>query len=263
VPNRIVSLCPSITEALFAMGAGPRVVGVTEYCVHPREAVAPLVKVGGSKLPDLERLYELKPDLVVMNEEENRVEDFEEIQARGIPVLNTFPRKVLDTASMLRDVGRAVGCGPAAEALARDVEAAVAAAAEANAGQPRVRAACLVWMRPFMTVNGDTFLHDMMSLGGFDNVYAGRPGRYPRLDKGELESARRELGLEAILLPNEPFEFVPQHATEIAALAGLPTARAVLCDGQALTWYGSRTPWGVEQAVKLARRIRSLPPLAP
>ena len=73
-----------------------------------------------------------------------------------------------------------------------------------------------------MAVNGDTFMHDMMELAGFENVCGARLDRYPRIEKEELQSARRELALEAILLPNEPFEFVPQHATEIAALAGLP-----------------------------------------
>lgn len=259
VPSRIVSLCPSITEALFAMGAGPRIVGVTDYCVHPREGVASLDKVGGSKLPDLDRIFALRPDLVVMNEEENRVEDFEEISARAIPVVRTFPRTVLDTASMLRDVGKAVGCEAAAEKIARDVERAVEAALASSRGKPPLRAACLVWMRPFMAVNRDTFVHDMMRIAGFENVFADRPERYPRLEARELEGLRARQGLEAILLPNEPFEFVAQHATEIAALVRLPTARAVLCDGQALSWYGSRTPWGIERTVKLAERIRALP----
>ncbi len=253
-PTRIVSLCPSITEALFDIGAGDRVVGVTDFCVHPRERVESVAKVGGSKLPDLEALFALAPDLVVMNEEENRLEDFEEIRDRGIDVLNTFPKRVLDTAPMMRELGRAVGCEAAAEEVARAVEEGVRRAREAAARAPRLRAACLVWMRPFLAVNGDTFAHDMMDLVGFDNVFAGRPERYPRLEPEDLGPAA---GLETILLPNEPFEFVPQHATEIAALCGLPTRRAVLCDGQALTWYGSRTPSGIEAMHALAQRVRS------
>jgi ABC-type Fe3+-hydroxamate transport system substrate-binding protein len=265
-PRRIVCLCPSITEALFAIGAGPRVVGVTEYCVHPREAVEALPKVGGSKLPDLDALFALRPDLVVMNEEENRIEDHDEIAARGIPIHDTFPKKVIDTAAMMRGLGRAVGCETEAENVASAVEAAVADAKNAEAknaaaGKPKIRAVALVWMRPFMAVNGDTFMHDMMELAGFANVCGSRPERYPRLEKEEIQSARRELGLEAILLPNEPFEFVPQHATEIAALAGLPTQRAVLCDGQFFSWYGSRTPRGLEAMRKLAERVRAFPPL--
>lgn len=261
-PQRIVCLCPSITEALFAMGAGARVVGVTEYCVHPREGVAGLPKVGGSKLPDLVAIEELGPDLVVMNEEENRLEDYEALRERGIPVLNTFPKKVADTAPMLRALGEAVGREAEAERLARELESAISRARAAAAGRRPLRACCLVWMRPYMTINADTFSHDMMELAGFANIYAGRPSRYPKLEKEELAAARAEHGLEVVLLPSEPFEFVPQHATEIAALCGLPTRRAVLCDGQYLTWYGSRTAAGVEAMLRLAERVRALEPLS-
>jgi ABC-type Fe3+-hydroxamate transport system substrate-binding protein len=253
VPQRIVCLCPSITEALFAIGAGERVVGVTEYCVHPRERVADLPKVGGSKVADLDALFALKPDLVVMNEEENRLEDYEEIAGRGIPVLNTFPKTVADAASMMREVGRSVGCPEEGERVAREIESALATARAAANGKPRVRVACLVWMRPFMAMNRDTFLHDLLHVAGFENAFGGRPERYPRIDKEDLRT-----GLDAILLPNEPFEFVPQHATEIAAIAGLPTRRAVLCDGQFLSWYGSRTPGGLAYASRLCEQVRAL-----
>jgi ABC-type hemin transport system substrate-binding protein len=242
------------------MGCGDRVVGVTEYCVHPRDEVADLPKVGGSKLPDLELLFSLKPDLVVMNEEENRIEDFEEIEGRGIAIVRTFPKKVLDTAAMLRDVGRAVGCEDAAGAIAREVEAAVANAKNTSAAKRKIRAICLIWMRPFMTLNSDTFVHDMLDICGIENPYGADATRYPKIAKEDLHRSRHAAGLDAVLLPSEPFEFVPQHATEIAALAGLPTPRAVLCDGQYLSWYGSRTPAGIAYTLKLADKIRAMPP---
>lgn len=261
-PNRIISLCPSITEALFTIGAGPRVVGVTEYCVHPFEAVENITKVGGSKLPDLEAIYSLNADLVIMNEEENRVEDYDEIRARGIPVLNTFPRKVIDTAAMMRDIGAATGCESEADGVASEIERRVAAARAAAITNKKIRAACLIWKAPFMTLNADTFMHDMLELSGFDNIYASRPERYPKITKEELEAARREQGLEVVLLPNEPFEFVAQHATEIAAIVQLPTKRVMLCDGQYLAWYGSRTVDGIEYCGKLAARVRGFESLA-
>lgn len=260
-PSRIVCLCPSITEALFDLGAGKRVVGVTEYCVHPRDAVESIQKVGGSKLPDLPALYQLKPDLVIMNEEENRVEDFQSIRDHGIPVLNTFPRKVVDTAPMLRQVGAAVGCEQAAEQAALAVERAVAAARDACRDARPIPAYCFIWMRPFMTINSDTFTNDMMELAGFRNICASRSERYPKVTKEELAAARMEHGLEVILLPNEPFEFVPQHATEISSIAMLPTKRAVLCDGQYLTWYGTRTVTGIQYMSRLAARVRGFDPV--
>lgn len=260
-PQRIVSLCPSITEALFTIGAGGRVVGVTEYCVHPREKVENITKVGGSKVPDVDLIFSLHPDLVIMNEEENRVEDYKEIRRRGITVLNTFPKRVIDTAAMMRDVGRATGCEAESEKVASRVEEAVAAALEENTKKRRVKAVCFIWKSPFMTINRDTFLHDMMELAGFENIYGSRADRYPKITKEELQLARRDLGVEAALLPNEPFEFVGQHATEISAILQLPTKRALLCDGQYLTWYGSRTAAGIEYCKKLADRVRAFEPV--
>lgn len=259
IPQRIICLCPSITEALFEIGAGDRVVGVTDYCIHPRDRVESLAKVGGSKLPDLDALFLLKPDLVIMNEEENRIEDYEEIESRGIPIVNTFPKKVIDTASMMRDIGRAVGCEPPAEKVALEIETAVAAAQRSTNTNKRSKAICLIWKSPFMTINRDTFMHDMIEMCGFDNLYSDKTDRYPKITKEEFQTLRKERGLDCILLPNEPFEFVAQHATEISSMAGLPTPRAALCDGQYLTWYGSRTAAGIQYTLKLAARIRALP----
>src|SRR5262245_45504652 len=159
---------------------------------------------------------------------------------------------------MMREVGRAVGCVEAGESVAREIEAALVAARAAASPHPPLRIACLVWMRPFMAVNRDTFIHDLLAVAGFENAFGARPERYPRIESEELRPAPARGRLDAILLPNEPFEFVPQHATEIAALADLPTPRAVLCDGQMLSWYGSRTPAGVAYAARLAERIRTL-----
>ncbi|TFG91579.1 MAG: hypothetical protein E4H11_10640, partial [Myxococcales bacterium] len=88
--RRIVSLVPSLSEALFALGLGDRLVGVTDWCVHPRALVAPLPKVGGTKNPSLARIAELAPDLVLANREENRRRDVEALEARGIDVWVTY-----------------------------------------------------------------------------------------------------------------------------------------------------------------------------
>ena len=99
--RRIVSLVPSLTEALFALGLGDRVVGVTDWCVHPADAVAPLPKVGGTKNPSLERIRELRPDLVIANREENRQRDVERLEASGLQVWVTYPRTVREAVELL------------------------------------------------------------------------------------------------------------------------------------------------------------------
>ncbi|HVS19483.1 MAG TPA: helical backbone metal receptor, partial [Planctomycetota bacterium] len=120
---RIVSLCPSLTELVFDLGMGASLVGITEYCVHPAEGVRALEKLGGTKNPDVARIAELAPDLVLLNEEENRREDAAALAAAGVPCHVSFPRDVPGTAAMVRDIGAALGAADAAEPIARDIEA--------------------------------------------------------------------------------------------------------------------------------------------
>src|SRR5688572_20875226 len=100
-PQRIVSLVPSITETLFAFGIGERVVGVTEYCTHPPEEIAKITKIGGTKNPQLEAILALSPDLVIVNDEENRQEDFTWLTERGLTLYVTAPRTVVDGIEMI------------------------------------------------------------------------------------------------------------------------------------------------------------------
>ena len=131
-PRRIVSLVPSLTEGLFALGLGERVVGVTEWCVHPAEGVAPVAKIGGTKNPDIRSILALRPDLVIANREENRRRDVERLEAAGIRVWVTHPRTVRDGAELLgalADLGapeerRRAVVGPIMTALARAERAA-------------------------------------------------------------------------------------------------------------------------------------------
>ena len=150
-PRRIVSLVPSLTEALFELGLGPRVVGVTDWCVHPAAEVAHLPKVGGTKNPQVARVLELRPDLVIANQEENRRRDVERLEAAGVPVWVTYPRSVRDGVALLRELA---GLGDASGALGKlvdPIEAAVEAAASAPAAR-RARVFCPIWKAPWMSV---------------------------------------------------------------------------------------------------------------
>ncbi|HKB15780.1 MAG TPA: cobalamin-binding protein [Planctomycetota bacterium] len=253
LPKRIVSLCPSLTETLFAIGAGERVVGVTEYCTRPEAEVADLPKVGGTKTPDLERIFRLEPDLVVVNEEENRLPDVEVLRARGIPLLETFPKGALGAAATVRSMGRRIGGEARAEELALEIERARAEVASASAGKPRVRLACLVWRAPYMTVNRDTYVHDLLETAGAENLFAQEAERYSRISPERL----RDVAPEAVLLTSEPYPFTALHAAEVRALCGLPSGRAVLVDGELLTWYGPRTPEGLRYAARVLDRLRA------
>lgn len=249
---KLVSLCPSLTELVFALERGPELVGVTRFCVHPAEGVRALEKVGGTKDPDVARIVALAPDLVLMNREENRVEDAEALRAAGLRVHDSMPRTLAETAAMVRSIGAAVERAGLGEAIARDIERRAERVRSRVAGRPRVRFAYLIWRKPWMSVNADTFAHALLELAGGENVFGARPVRYPEVTAEGLEAAEPEL----VLLATEPFPFEEQHADELARLSGLARERFALADGEYLSWHGSRTPDGIDYAAGLIEAAR-------
>jgi ABC-type Fe3+-hydroxamate transport system substrate-binding protein len=242
-PRRIVSLVPSLTEALFALGLGERVVGVTEWCVHPAEGVAPLAKVGGTKNPDIRSVLALRPELVIANREENRRRDVERLEAAGIRVWVTHPRTVRDGVELL---GALADLGAPEERRRAVVDPAMAALARAEQQRPEppVRVVCAIWRDPWMVIGDDTYAHDLITLCGGENVFAGASRRYPRVKLAEIEAARPEL----VLLPDEPYAFGQRDAQELGALdiPAARTGRIHLIDGTLVSWYGPRILQAIE-----------------
>lgn len=237
-PARIVSLVPSLTESLFALGLGARLVGVTEWCVHPADAVAALPKVGGTKDADVAAIVALAPDLVVANHEENTKRVVEKLDAAGLTVWVTYPRTVREGAALLREMA---ALGASREAIAAVVEPVEAAVAEAERSAPtrRTRVFCPIWRDPWMAVGRDTYIHSMLELCGGENVTADRGDRrYPILDLDDVVAAAPEV----ILLPDEPYAFGPHDVAELGRL-DVPAARdgRIHCvDGTWVSWYGPR-----------------------
>lgn len=238
-PQRIVSLVPSLSETLCALGCGDRLVGVTEFCVHPAAELRSKSLVGGTKTPRLDRILELRPDLVIANREENRRRDVERLVSEGARVFVTYARSVREAAAEIAALGAITrSIGPAAR-IVREIEA---EAERVRAAAPRVRprVVALIWKRPYMAVGGHTFAHDLLVQCGADNPFATAERRYPRVAEGELERAAPEV----ILLPSEPYEFLEPDRRELLAL-DCPAARAGrvhLVEGELLSWYGPRIP---------------------
>ena len=244
---RVVSLCPSLTELVFDLGAGEMLVGRTKFCVHPADRVASVEKVGGTKNPKVARIIELAPDLVLLNEEENRREDAEALASAGIRCHVSFPKTALDTATMVRSIGAVLSRSAEAERLASDIEQRAHRARATAAGQRTARFAYLIWREPLMTVNGDTFVSALLENAGGANVFATSPVRYPTITAAELTSAEPDL----VLLSTEPFPFTERHASDIAALTGIDRDRFLVVDGERLSWHGSRTPAGIDYAAEI------------
>jgi ABC-type Fe3+-hydroxamate transport system substrate-binding protein len=271
-PRRIVSLVPSDTYTLFALGAGDRVVGRTTWCELPAAAQA-VPTVGGTKDVDVDAVLALAPDLVVANQEENTRPVLERLAERT-RVLVSLPRRVADGVAHVARLARALGVAdaPAVKELVRRGYELVRAATPAADGAPR--AFVPIWMDPLMTLNDDTFGADVLATIGVANAFgerlrlyplaadlgkaaprdaAGRDERYPRVTTEEV--VRR--APDVILLPDEPHAF---SASDREALAALDTpaargGRIVDVSGKDLFWYGA---WTIEALPRLAGQLAEL-----
>jgi ABC-type Fe3+-hydroxamate transport system substrate-binding protein len=237
--RRVVSLIPSITETLFRLGAGDRVVGVSKFCTEPPDGVATKTKVGGQKNPRVEAVIALKPDLVIANVEENCKPDVEAMWAGGLRVLVTYPRTVQEGIQLTRDLGILTGTSDRAEKIAAACDAAWAEMGLVTAGRVPVRVFCPIWREPYMTINRDTYVHDVIRTCGGENLFQDRQERYPKVTLAEMAAYKPDV----ILLPDEPFPFGEKHLDDFRAFPEVPavrTGRVDFLDGKILSWYGPR-----------------------
>lgn len=243
-PRRIVSLVPSLTEALFAFGAGDAVVGVTTFCVEPKDGVATKAKVGGTKTLDVAKVVALAPDLLIASAEENRKEDVEALIGEGLRVFVTLPETVEGAIDLLEQLAAMTGTEGRARPVIDDARLALAEVRAANEGHEPVRTFCPIWRNPWMTIGPGTYMHDFVTVCGGANVFARHGERYPTLELAEVA----ELDPQVVLLPDEPYRFRQRHVPEITAFAEVSAVRhgrIYLVDGKRLCWYGPRIAYSL------------------
>jgi len=238
VPERIVSLVPSLTELVWWCGLGDRLVGRTRFCIEPAGAIEAVTAIGGTKDPDIARVVSLEPDLVIANKEENRREDVEAMEAAGLRVVVTDPNSVAEAVTMVRELGEMLGVEETAEGLARETEEAMRAGDDVS-WRPRVFVA--VWRTPLLGLGAASYGHDVVECAGAVNVLRER-SRYPEVTREDLGAMRPDL----ILLPDEPYRFRESHVAEFADIA---PARVI--DGKLLWWYGPRMPAALRELRRL------------
>lgn len=263
VPQRLVSLVPSMTEILFAFGRGDQVVGMTDYCTEPAAEVVHKPRIGGTKNPDVPAIVALQPQLVLAVAEENRRHDVEQLEAADIPVYVFEPTTVRAGIDLLWRVAELIDCR---EAVGPSIEAIEAVYADAQAqvadGVP-VRVFCPIWKDPYMTIGEGTYINDILRVCGGQNIFAerrrrfplaadlgltpertgdrdaGRDRRYPRVTLEEMAALRPEV----ILLPDEPYVFGKADLDDFRPFAEVPAVRQgriYLIDGKIVSWYGPR-----------------------
>jgi ABC-type Fe3+-hydroxamate transport system substrate-binding protein len=227
VIRRVVSLVPSLTETVAACAPG-LLVGATDWCTHPADLA--VTRIGGTKNPDIARIVALQPDVVLANEEENRLPDLDALRSAGQAVWVTRIRDLPEALTSLRRM-ITLACKQSKPAW---LDAAQQAwqhppSADGPGAVLTVAAVVPIWRRPWMVLGRDTFAGDLLARLGVRNLYASHQDRYPRIDIAELRGA----GADLVVLPDEPYRFTASDGPEM-----FPGSRTALVSGRHLTWYG-------------------------
>jgi ABC-type Fe3+-hydroxamate transport system substrate-binding protein len=227
-PQRIISLVPSQTELLADLGLSDKLCGITVFCIHPKEELRGIRRIGGTKQYRYDLIAELNPDLIIGNKEENEQEGIRYLWER-YPVWMSDIYNLKDALEMIRSVGLITGKLRASEQIAHEIEMGFA---QLKTNTPPVKAAYLIWKDPWMAAGSSTFINAMMQMAGYENVFQDYE-RYPVIELTDLAQKKPEI----VFLSSEPYSFREHHLREFEELTGL---RAMLADGELFSWYGSR-----------------------
>jgi len=227
-PSRIISLVPSQTELLFYLGLSDKVVGLTKFCIHPKNEVREKSIIGGTKNFNLEIIRQLQPDLIIGNKEENYQEGIKALR-QHYQVWMSDINSLTDAVDMIIKIAAITGTQEKAKVLISTIESGFRNLFYLNP----IPTAYFIWRNPYIAVGSNTFIHEIMDKAGLRNVFA-HLSRYPVITPEMLKKTNPQL----ILLSSEPYPFREKHITEIKQLC--PGATVKLVDGEMFSWYGSR-----------------------
>jgi len=232
IPTSIVSLVPSITELLCDLGLLNKMMGRTKFCIHPKQHLAAIPIVGGTKNIRFNTITQLKPSIIIANKEENRKEDIE-ILMQAQPVLLTDIKNLQDVYELIQYLGNLFQVEQTATTLLNKLHSDFQQPFLLSKSKSPIFVTYLIWQKPFITVGGDTFINEIIKYAGLKNEYESSV-RYPEISFEELNTNQSNI----ILLSSEPFPFKAKHLKELQTL--LPNKRFILVDGELFSWYGSR-----------------------
>jgi ABC-type Fe3+-hydroxamate transport system substrate-binding protein len=242
---RIVSLVPSITETLFALGLDKQIVGRTGFCVHPRDKVREVRKVGGTKAVKLDAIRALRPTHLIVNIDENERDTVERLRAFVPHIVVTHPQTPQDNVRLYALLGAIFDRVHEAQRLSDALEARLREAVTQTFAAQNVL--YLIWREPWMSVARDTYIAAMLRLVNWQTLPDVRGGvagaaRYPRLD---FDNAPWLADVDRVLLSSEPYRFTPTHRDALARDVRLAGKRIELIDGEMVSWYGVRAIEGI------------------
>lgn len=240
-PKRIISLVPSQTELLFDLGLDDEIVGITKFCIHPKDKYKSKTKVGGTKKLDLAKIRSLNPDLIIGNKEENDQAQMEELMLE-FPVWMSDITLLDDAIEMIEQIGELSGKAENALRIASNIKKSFEEIAHQVVSRKKV--AYFIWKDPYMLAGKCTFIDDVLAKAGFDNIVS--LSRYPAISLVDL----KELNPDLIFLSSEPYPFKNEHVLEMES--NFPDSSVWIVDGELFSWYGSRLQYTPDY-------LRSLP----
>jgi ABC-type Fe3+-hydroxamate transport system substrate-binding protein len=228
-PSRIICLVPSLTELLYDLGLGERVLGITKFCIKPNEWYQSKTRVGGTKTVDFDKIKSLNPDLIIANKEENTKEDIEQLM-KLYPVwisdINTYKEALL----AIEEIAKLCKKEKEGKALASEIEKRKSKYKSKLSSTTSVL--YLIWKGPYMAVGKSTYINDILKLLGYTNCFSKE--RYKEVSLEEI----KQLNPDHIFLSSEPYPFKEKHMNEFKEI--LPNTSCQLVDGELFSWYGSR-----------------------
>ena len=240
IPKKIVSLVPSQTELLYYFGLEQETIGITKFCVHPEVWFQTKPKAGGTKTINFDVIYQLQPDLIIANKEENVKDQIEQL-ALTYNVWLTDVNNFADALAMIKDLACLTAKEKEADTLIKEINSRFdQLLPKHQTTNHKLKTAYLIWRNPYMAVGGDTFINDMLLKCGFENVFANKT-RYPETTVTALQTANLptgQAGCQLLLLSSEPYPFKQKHIDELSVQ--LPNCKIILVDGELFSWYGSR-----------------------
>lgn len=229
-PKRIISTVPSQTELLHYLGLEKEVIAITKFCIHPSEWFYSKLRIGGTKQLNPAKIKELEPDLIIANKEENTKDQIDELAVQ-FPVWVSDVNDLTSAYTMIKAIGTITAKEKQAYELVDKIRLAFHSQTFIPGHKPQT--IYLIWKDPYITVGGDTFIHQMMEYAGFKNIFSNKT-RYPQIEIEEIN----KLDCELLLLSSEPYPFKEKHIEELRLI--FPKTKILLADGELFSWYGSR-----------------------